>query len=122
MGSRSKSTSITNETTIDDRDVLDLSNSDGSTAYNIGDISESNITVTDQGAVKAAFAALDDSIDAIRENSNAAISAQSNSNRASLAAVTEFGRPDAGLTSNPVLLIVVAALGLGAIFVLRGKG
>ncbi|MBL1277450.1 MAG: hypothetical protein COB30_015320 [Ectothiorhodospiraceae bacterium] len=122
MGSRSKSTSITNETTIDDRDVLDLSNSDGSTAYNIGDISESNITVTDQGAVKAAFAALDDSIDAIRENSNAAISAQSNSNRASLAAVTEFGRPDAGLTSNPVLLIVVAALGLGAIFMLRGKG
>lgn len=120
FGNTAKTTTST--TNNIDESIVDLSNSGGANFSRIGDINDSNVTVTDLGAVQAAFDGLDSSIDIIREDSRAALSAQSSSNRASLAAVTEFGRPDAGLTSNPVLLIVVAALGLGTIFMLRGKG
>jgi len=121
MGSSSKSRTTTNETTISDDSIVDLSNSDGASFVRLSDINDSNITLTDQGAVKAAFEGLDNSIDAIRENSNSAIAATSKAGAASLKAVTEFGRPDAGATSNPILIIAVVVLGLGAVFILKGK-
>jgi len=119
-GSKSTTTSQTDSRAVADYSVLDTG---GGSSVRLNGVYDSDITLTDQGAVDASYAAIDNAISTIRQQSSEALQAASRATSDSIKAVVAGNKGDTqAVLGEFAKWGTLAVLGLAVAWAVVNKG